>query len=153
MAYDLKGRTAGCTKAGASAPYEARDCTSPRALFDIGNAPTVGYEQYEFTFTGPNDDGGGTVESYNEFKKNPGIGGLVNQANTLTPFANTKADIYQGTKKVATVYTDQDGWYMWSYKYTGKATEFTVKLPNNGNASQSATLKSNGYLNIPFTLP
>ena len=42
---------------------------------------------------------------------------------------------------------------MWSYKYTGKATTFTVKLPNNGNASQSATLKSNGYLNIPFILP
>jgi hypothetical protein len=153
MAYDLKGRTLGCTKYGSTAPNEARDCTSPRSGFDIGDSPTVGYEQYPFSFAGPEDDGGSTIESYNEFKKNPGIGGLVNQANTLTPFANAKADIYQGTKKVATVYTDQDGWYMWTYKYTGKAATFTVKLPNNGNASQSATLKSNGYLNIPFTLP
>jgi hypothetical protein len=154
MAYDLKGRTAGCTKyITATAPYEARNCTAPRAGFDIGDSPTVGYEQYRFEFTGTNDDGGGSVESYNEFKKNPGIGGLLLQANTFTPFANAKVDIYQGTKKVATVYSDQDGWYLWSYKYTGKATTFTVKLPNNGNASQSATLKSNGYLNIPFTLP
>ena len=72
-----EGPRARCQKiVTATAPYEARDCTAPRAGFDIGNAPTR-YEQYEFSFTGTGDDGGGKVESYNEFKKNPGIGGLA----------------------------------------------------------------------------
>ena len=48
--------------------------------------------------------------------------------------------------------TDADGWYMWSYKYAGKATSFTVKLPAYG-LQQTVTLKSNGYLSVPFTVP
>ena len=56
------------------------------------------------------------------------------------------------TKLVATVYTDQDGWYQWAYKYTGKAATFTVKLAAYG-ASQSVTLKSNGFLVVSFTVP
>ncbi len=43
---------------------------------------------------------------------------------------------------------------MWSYKYTGKATSFTVKLPAYPAVpAQTVTLKSNGYLSVPFTLP
>jgi hypothetical protein len=151
MTYGLKGLAGSCAR-GTTSPPQAT-CQSPRANLLIGDAPTVGYEQYQFSFNGPNDSGGGKVESYNEFKKNPGIGGLVASTSTGLPFTNAKADIYQGNSKVGTVYTDADGWYMWTYKYTGKAATFTVKLPNNGNAQQSATLKSNGYLSINFALP
>jgi hypothetical protein len=50
------------------------------------------------------------------------------------------------------VYTDADGWYMWQYKYTGKASTFTVKLPAY-NLQQSVTLKSNAFVVVNFTVP
>jgi Prealbumin-like fold domain len=111
-------------------------------------------DQQTYTFSnsvapvGPGD----TVMSLNVFKKNPGIGGLVKKNDTAQPLPNVKAQIYQGTSLKGTVYTDDDGWYMWAYKYTGKATTFTVKLPNYG-LSKSDTLKSNGFLSMDFTTP
>ena len=66
---------------------------------------------------------------------------------------NVKVQIYDSSNKLlATVYTDADGWYMWQYKYTGKAATFTVKLPAY-NLAQSVTLKSNGFLLVNFTVP
>lgn len=53
---------------------------------------------------------------------------------------------------MSTLYTDEDGWYMWSYKYTGKATTFTVKVPAYG-LSKSDTLKANGFLAMDLTTP
>jgi len=44
------------------------------------------------------------------------------------------------------------GWYMWQYKYTGKAATFTVRLPAYSLA-QSITLKSNGFVTVNFTVP
>ncbi len=90
-------------------------------------------------------------QNLNVFKHDPGIGGLVLESDG-DPVANVKVQIYQGTKLMTTVYTDADGWYMWQYKYTGKPTMFTVKLPTY-NKSQSVTLKSNGFLVVNFTVP
>jgi cysteine-rich repeat protein len=93
-----------------------------------------------------------TVQSENAFKKDPGIGGLVTLSGTNDPVPNVQIKIYDSSNKLlATVYTDQDGWYMWQYKYTGKAATFTVKLPAY-NKSQSVTLKSNGFLVVNFTV-
>lgn len=64
-----------------------------------------------------------TVQSENVFKRDPGIGGLVLDGS-FTPVANVKVMIYDSNKLQATVYTDQDGWFMWSYKYTGKTATF-----------------------------
>ena len=50
------------------------------------------------------------------------------------------------------MYTDADGWYMWQYKYTGKPTTFTVKLPAY-DLSQSVIMKSNKFLIVNFTVP
>ena len=73
------------------------------------------------------------------------------QSTTTNPRPNVKVQIYDSSNKLlATVYTDQDGWYMWQYKYTGKAATFTVKLPNY-NLVQSVTLKSNGFILVNFT--
>lgn len=66
------------------------------------------------------------------------------------PVANVRVQIYQGTQLKATVYTDQDGWYMWTYKYTGKPATFTVKLPAYG-LSQMVTLRANCFLVVNFT--
>ena len=75
------------------------------------------------------------------------------QSSTTNPLPNVKVQIYDSSNKLlATVYTDQDGWYMWQYKYTGKAATFTVKLPSY-NLSQAVTLKSNGFLLVNFTVP
>ena len=106
---------------------------------------------YKFEFTN-GSSGSATVSNLNEFKRNPGIGGLTIRNGVDDPVADVAVDIYQGTKKMATVKTDQDGWYMWSYKYTGKPTTFTVKLPAQAMA-QTVTLKANGFLAVDFTLP
>src|SRR5262249_11500814 len=96
--------------------------------------------------------GSTSVSNENVFKKDPGIGGLVLNGQT-TPVANVTVQIYDSANKLlATVYADSDGWYMWQYKYTGKAASFTVKLPNY-NQAQSVTLKSNGFLVVGFGVP
>ena len=67
--------------------------------------------------------------------------------------AGTKVDIYNSSNKLqVTVYMDEDGWYMWQYKYTGKATTFTVKLPAH-KLSKSVTMKSNGFVIANFDVP
>src|SRR5437867_327547 len=68
-----------------------------------------------------------TVVNSNVFKHDPGIGGLVLESDG-DPVSNVQVEI-SSTKKLATVYTDQHGWYMWAYKDTGKAATFTVELP------------------------
>jgi len=106
-------------------------------------------QSYLFSDSTGND----TVQSENTFKRDPGIGGLVVQSSTTNPLPNVKVQIYDSSNKVlATVYTDQDGWYMWQYKYTGKAATFTVNLPVY-NLAQAVTLKSNGFLVVNVTLP
>jgi hypothetical protein len=143
LAYGLKGVAGMCTK-GTGTPPPA-DCTSP------ANHHFDSYEPYLFTFTGPNDSGGGTVESFNVFKKNPGIGSLALRTLSGDAVPATTVEYWMGTKKMGSQSTDEDGWSMWTYKYTGKATTFTVKLPAYG-LSQNVTMKSNGYVSVNFAV-
>ena len=143
--YGLKGTT-GYAKGG-SGNDAVRLNTSTVLIPDL--------KTYAFSDT---TNGTTTVTSINTFKKDPGIGGLVLNG-TGDPVKNAKVDIYQGTstKATATVYTDEDGWYMWQYKWTGKAATFNVKmtppLPYH-QTTQTATvsLKANGYLIVSFTV-
>jgi hypothetical protein len=110
-------------------------------------------QPYNFTDTG---EGNTTITSTNRFKKNPGIGGLV-QDSTGTGIPTAKVVILQDTKTMGTVYTDADGWYMWAYKWTGKAAIFTVNMwpyapYSSGLKTQTVTLKANGYLTVNFTV-
>jgi hypothetical protein len=95
-----------------------------------------------------------SVQSINVFKKNPGVGGKGFNNTTTDPIPmNTKVLIYNASKKLlGTVYTDQDGWYMWSYKYTGKPSTFYITMPAYG-ITKTVTLKSNGYLEVNFGIP
>jgi hypothetical protein len=103
------------------------------------------------TIISPKSYTGLGVTSVNVFKNDPGIGGLVTQASDQTPVAGAAVQIYDAKNKLlATVTTDQDGWYMWNYKYTGKPATFTVKLVDTGE-STSVTLKANGFLVVNFT--
>jgi hypothetical protein len=124
---------------------------TPGYMRNTNDAPPILYGQsYEFM-----DDAGGmaTTQSENDFKKNPGVAGLVLKNGSADPVPNVTAKIYDSTNKLlGTVSTDNDGFYMWAYKYTGKAATFVVKLPSY-NLSQSLTLKSNGFVVANFTVP
>jgi hypothetical protein len=104
-------------------------------------------EPYDFTSVDTQ-----TVYNNNVFKHDPGIGGLVLDGLD-EPVPGVTVKIYDSKNKLlATVYTDEDGWYMWQYKYTGKPATFTVMLPDY-NQSQTVTLKSNGFLVVSFIVP
>ena len=86
----------------------------------------------------------------NVFKNHPGIGGLFTQGGNPVQGANVQ--ISDGSGKVlATVTTDQDGWYMWNYKYTGKAATFIITLLSPHSGTQTVTLKSNSFLVVNFS--
>jgi hypothetical protein len=139
--YGLKGE-GGCVKAGTNLNDAA--CTTPSSV------TVKDLQTYTFSDSTPGDD---TVQSENAFKKNPGFGGFVQVNGSNDPVAGALVEIWDSSnKKVASLTTDQDAWYTWQYKYTGKAATFTVKLPKYGK-SQSVTLKSNGFVVVNFTTP
>jgi hypothetical protein len=107
---------------------------------------------YDFSFSNTSS-GTVTVENENVVKNDPGIAGLVTQQGSGDPVANVMVQIYDSKgKKLATVYTDADGWYQWTYKYTGKPATFWVNLPGYA-LQQSVTLKSNAYVIVNFMVP
>ncbi|MGA9159790.1 MAG: hypothetical protein WB297_02840 [Actinomycetota bacterium] len=141
--YGWKGETG-------YAPFSKLDPTAIHS--GVPGAPPVPAtinNPYTYTFTA--DGLSATVHSVNVFKNDPGIGGLVLTSASGDPVAGTPVEIWLGAKKMATVQTDADGWFMWTYKYTGKAATFTVNLPTYG-VSKSVTLKANGYLVVSFTV-
>jgi hypothetical protein len=145
--YHWKGVAVGCSKQVAAGPY-----VNPANNAICSNVTLNDNTGYTFGFNNSVSDTR-TIYVLNDFKKDPGIGGLVLKAGTGDPVAGAVVEIYDANnKKLATVSTDEDGWYMWAYKYTGKAASFVVKLLAYG-LSQSMSLKSNGYLVVNFTVP
>jgi hypothetical protein len=66
---------------------------------------------------------------------------------------NTLVEIYSPKgAKLVTLYTDEDGYYMFLYKHTAKAATYTIKLPNYGR-TVSITVKANGFAAVDFNLP
>ena len=54
--------------------------------------------------------------------------------------------------QIATAKTDEGGWYMVSYKQTGKASTFTIKLPDY-HLSKTVSLKANSFAQVNFNIP
>jgi hypothetical protein len=143
--YGLKGTT-GYTK---DVNNNAIPCTATSPIL----VPVLA--NYTFTQVSPIASSS-TVSSCNTFKKNPGVGGLVN--STSTGYEVKGANAVLKDAKGATLVsaqTDEDGWYILSYKYTGKATTFyvTVTPPGGKPLTQTVTLKANGYVEADFTAP
>src|SRR5262249_60725998 len=92
--------------------------------------------------------------STNVFKKNPGVNGLTIRTATGNPKANVRVQFFGPTGTlISTQTTDSDGFCMFNYKHTGKAANYTVKLPDFG-LQKTVTLKANGYALAVFdTLP
>ncbi len=108
-------------------------------------------DDFSFSVSGPFSDSD-TIYNVNVFKCDPGFAGIVTDA-IGNPIKGVKVQIYgPDDKLIATVYTDQDGWYMYNYKHTGKAATFTIKLPDY-NQQKSVTLKANSFVVVNFTIP
>jgi hypothetical protein len=140
--YDLKGITTGCTKETVEGSGgDAIDCDYVVEGVDFEDTISDPMS-YEFSFT---DDASGSteIESQNEFKRVNGVAGLVLGAGG-EPVAGATIQVWQGSTLWKTVYTDEDGWYMALFKYTGKPTTFTVQVIQLG-VQQSFALKSNGF--------
>jgi hypothetical protein len=106
-------------------------------------------QNHPFSVGGALTDGT-TVYSWNEFKKNPGSAGSVVQLGTGNPKPGVKVQLISPTKTVVgTVTTDPDGVWQILYKHTGKAANYTVKLPDLGR-QQTVTLKANGFAIVNF---
>jgi hypothetical protein len=121
-------------------------CDLPQSE-DIDN-----HAPYTFSFSN-GESGSATVENENVVKNDPGIAGLVTSAATGDPVAGAMVEIYNSSgRKLVTMYSDADGWYQWTYKHTGKAAAFVVRLPAY-NLQQTVTLKSNSYVIVNFTAP
>jgi hypothetical protein len=105
-----------------------------------------------YTFSYHNADSGDTrnPQSYNEFKKNPGTAGMTTQKDTGNPKASVRTELWNpaGTL-VQSALTDSDGFYMLTYKHTGKAAVYKVKVPEF-KLEQSVTLKANGFVIVNF---
>jgi hypothetical protein len=106
---------------------------------------------YEFSFSDGVSDKL-TIHNVNIFKHDPGFAGLITDSQG-TPVQGVKVQIIGPTGTLlATVYTDEDGFYFFYYKATGKAATYTVKLPVYGK-SASVTVKPNAIVQVNFTLP
>ncbi len=101
---------------------------------------------YTFSFSATSDgSGSSTIHNSNAFKKDPGFAGLVvdQWGNAVT---GTEVRIYNpDNSPLATVYTDLDGVYVYSYKYNGKGAYFTITLPSFG-VSKQVYMKSNSFV-------
>ena len=102
----------------------------------------------------------------NEFKKNPGVAGVVTTGATLTGTAveGVVLRLYdpdgvlvgQGeTGECGCDATDEDGWYQIIYKHKGKPGLTTVELTlEDGSAfTQQVGLKCNAFREVFFELP
>jgi hypothetical protein len=56
-------------------------------------------------------------------------------------------EIYLDSALLGPATTDEDGWYMFVYKHTGKPADYTVALDGQ---SQQGTLKANKFAEANF---
>jgi hypothetical protein len=93
-----------------------------------------------------------TIESENNFKKNPGVAGQVVDGGT-SGLAGVTVRLYSPKGVlIGAVVTDVDGYYFFSYKHTGKAAYYKVERTDTGEY-QMVLLKANGLVYVNFTPP
>ncbi len=136
--YGLK-KTTGYTKAPNLDAVGATLTIANNGLYTFSSSGTVTDTQ--------------TIQNNNVFKRDPGVAGLVTDSSG-TPIAGVKVTIKDSRGSVlATLTTDSDGYYQWTYKYTGKPSTFTATVTiGTKTYSQSFTIKSNAFVWVSFTI-
>jgi hypothetical protein len=111
----------------------------------------------DYTFSVSNGQSNSTtVESFNVFKKNPGVGGMSRKNTTENPVPGSTVKLFNPSgQQVGSSVSDEDGYYQIDYKHTGKAATYTVKMvpPGGSQQTKSVALKANGYVQVDFTVP
>ncbi|NYT15936.1 MAG: leucine-rich repeat protein [Methanomassiliicoccales archaeon] len=132
---------------GSLSPTFDNDATGTQLIIEQGY-------QYGFSVQGPGsfsaDD---EVMNSNVFKRDPGFGGLVLDVDG-DPIAGAEVEIWRDDTLIGTALTDEDGWFMYEYKHTGKPTTFTLKLFIDGELTreESVTVKANSFSLVIFDL-
>jgi hypothetical protein len=115
---------------------------------------------FSVTFDPMGDNLPGSVSIYNDnvFKKNTGVAGRITDENG-DGVEGKQVNLYAGSSASGPVIgsgiSDEAGWYIITYKHTGKAAQYTVQLVPAGAAVTSPnpveiTLKSNGFAEVLF---
>ena len=102
---------------------------------------------YTFSVSGSQNDSR-TIQNANDFKRIPGFGGLVQEIDE-DPVPDATIEITLDGAPLGTATTDEDGWYMFVYKHTGKPAEYTVTLDSQ---TESGTLKANKFAEVNFVV-
>jgi hypothetical protein len=145
--YGLK-KTNGWTSSATGTAIHLGTGASP---FSDGTVNITNPQLYDFSWadaSGPTKET--TAKSKNTFKSNPGVAGQTKKSPTLAvqpddPVPGVRVELWGPTKKLLqTTTTDADGFYQFLYKHTGKAADYTIKLPAY-NKQQVVTLKANAF--------
>jgi len=131
--YSLKGTTG-------YIPNANNDALSPDGLTVL--IPNL--DDYIFSVGGSQTDSQ-ILQNVNEFKKIPGFGGLVMVGSE--PLAGAPVKIYLNGNLLDTATTDEDGWYLYVYKHTGKPITYTVAW---SGFSISGVLRANKFVEVNF---
>jgi hypothetical protein len=125
---------------------------------NVTNGNITNLFNYTFSVAGDGITNNTTIQNVNTFKKDPGIAGTVTSSTTFNPIPGVNVTIIDPTKTIppTTVQTDQNGFYADSFKWTGKAANFTVTLLpgyQGTNATQYQIVKSNQLYYVNFIIP
>ena len=93
----------------------------------------------------------------NSFKKDPGFAGVLNNgAGDPIAGATVKVDMGTGNSKtlLGMTTTDQQGVYLFVYKYTGPSQTFTIMAiaPTGAVKTSIVTIKSNQFGLVNFAI-
>ncbi len=112
-------------------------------------------DHYSFSATGSITLGNAssTVTNNNVFKRDPGIAGIVQDTNGGLVQGATVRILDNNGNLVATVTTDQDGFFSYAFKYTGKQVSYSLVVTTSWcTATQSFSIKSNQFVWVSVTV-
>ncbi len=103
---------------------------------------------FSFSVTGGDSKTDSTaVYNSNVFKKNAGFGGAITDIDG-NGISGLKVLFKVNGKNVGNTITDDNGLYLFSYKWTGKATTYEIVI--NGVTVDTGSLKANGFVLSEF---
>jgi len=108
---------------------------------------------YSFQTITPDGEYSEVLSSWNEFKSNPGVAGLVTWLPDETPAVGLVVELLDARGNlVSQAITDADGFYQIVYKHKGKPATYTVILEGLADSAQEVQLKGNALIEVNFVL-